>query len=222
MRLLTLRDQSRRDRKTFRAQHACVNDEQSRSQRQDLIQIARISNNRSPRCRCGFEAVVNSCGGSDVESARRILDDEESRPIVQFASEDELLLVPAGERAHRLALYADRRRGCRSLEIERVRRGRGAARHGIKPRRVDAQREALARFSATENSSASESRWRSSGHKSNRRRQVNRARRNIEPKPTMPAEARTDLRLRLPRYRVSHQRERRTWLREQLRFPSLR
>src|SRR5690242_575944 len=73
-------------------------------QRDDLIQIARVNDNRTTRVARSYELRVHGGRGRDVQAARRVLDDHRVRLRGELAAQHELLLISTRKRAdHRLS-----------------------------------------------------------------------------------------------------------------------
>src|ERR1043165_5134845 len=89
-------------------------------ERADLIELARDEEDRAAAGALLEEALVDVFGRGDVEAAGGLADDDELRLLGDLATEHDLLLVAARERAH------DRRR-VRRPHIELLREARAVA-----------------------------------------------------------------------------------------------
>src|SRR5581483_11914746 len=66
---------------------------------EDLLELQRDEEHRASRVALLDEAAVDELDRADVEAARRLRRDQHLRIAVDLACEDDLLLVPAGQRA---------------------------------------------------------------------------------------------------------------------------
>ena len=80
---------------------AVVHDEDPVGERQDLLELERLEQDRAALVALGDEPPVHELDRADVESARRLRGDEHARVALDLARDDHLLLVAAGERARR-------------------------------------------------------------------------------------------------------------------------
>src|SRR5262249_29594409 len=81
------------------ANEPCVDHEYPIREQEHFVQIAGENDDRGARSSGVSQSGVDIIGGAYVQAPRRILDHEQRRRIDELARQDELLLIPTGERA---------------------------------------------------------------------------------------------------------------------------
>ena len=79
-------------------QLAAVDDRDPVGQLEDLVELRGDQQDRRPGVALGDRLAVDELDAADIESARRLIEDEQAQVARELACDDDLLLVAAGQR----------------------------------------------------------------------------------------------------------------------------
>src|ERR1043165_5205848 len=83
-----------------RSDNTCMHRDQPVGERNDLVEVRGIEDDRYSSAPGSTDFLMNEAGGANIETARRILEHKEIRCWPEFAADNQLLLISARERRH--------------------------------------------------------------------------------------------------------------------------